>query len=95
MGNKKKLDLHVFVCTNKKESGNCCANRGSEKMRNDLKALCKDPSYHGRVRVNASGCLGRCEEGIAAVFYPEGKWFENLTSDSAPEIFEEMKKRLS
>lgn len=31
------------------------------------------------VRVNASGCLGHCEEGITAVMYPQGEWKLNLT----------------
>lgn len=26
------------------------------------------------VRINKSGCLGKCEEGPACVVYPEGNW---------------------
>jgi len=28
----------------------------------------------GNVRINAAGCLGRCEQGPAIVVYPEGTW---------------------
>ena len=82
MSDGKNLEAHLFICTNKKEKGACCADKGSIELRNQLKEICQDESrgWHGRVRVNASGCLGRCADGIAAVLYPKTEWFTKLTN---------------
>jgi hypothetical protein len=51
-------------------------------LRAELKRFAKEQGWGARVRVNASGCLGRCEEGIAAVLYPQSEWFTELTPES-------------
>tara|TARA_B100001113_G_scaffold175191_1_gene143564 strand:+ start:16152 stop:16379 length:228 start_codon:yes stop_codon:yes gene_type:complete len=33
------------------------------------------------VRINKSGCLNRCEEGIACVIYPQGIWYKISDND--------------
>jgi (2Fe-2S) ferredoxin len=80
MSNSHKLDAHVFICTNKKELGQSCQNSGSMELREKIKKYCQaeESGLHGKVRINTAGCLGRCEKGIAAVIYPQGKWLENL-----------------
>jgi len=85
MSDGKNLETHLFICTNLKEKGESCSARGSVELRESVKALCQDPArgWHGRVRVNASGCLGRCAEGITAVLYPQAHWVGNLTPGSA------------
>lgn len=92
----KKLEAHLFVCTNKRSKGSCCADRGGEELRDELKDRVKKqhPEWKGRVRINASGCLGHCDEGITAVLYPEGNWFTELTPDSAPDLEKELSKLL-
>jgi (2Fe-2S) ferredoxin len=78
----KKYDAHLFICTNEKQGKPCCAAKSASELRDQLKKISKDPSrgWEGRVRVNNSGCLDRCQEGIAAVLYPQGEWFTNLKS---------------
>lgn len=74
------ISTHVFVCTNKKTAGACCADRGGEKLRDDLKEwLRSQPEISGRVRINASGCLGKCAQGIATVIYPQKEWLVEIT----------------
>jgi (2Fe-2S) ferredoxin len=46
------------------------------------------------VRVNAAGCLGQCEQGIAAVLYPKGEWFLNLMPGDAPLLVSAVEKAL-
>jgi (2Fe-2S) ferredoxin len=87
MSDGRNLEAHLFVCTNHREGGKkSCAGSGSVELRNELKQLCQSESkgWHGRVRVNTAGCLGRCEEGIVAVLYPKGEWLTELTTQSAP-----------
>ena len=64
------------------------------KLRDTLKELCKkDPDLKKcEHRINASGCLGHCQEGITAVLYPEGKWFTGLKEDDAETLLKELKK---
>jgi (2Fe-2S) ferredoxin len=71
---------HLFICTNKKDGKTCCADKGAEALRGRLKDWAKK-ELGPSVRVNASGCLDRCEEGIVAVLYPESLWLTKLTSN--------------
>lgn len=93
---KKGLEAHLFICTFQRESGECCGAKGSQTLRDAAKAMAKDPArgWGKRVRVNASGCLGRCEEGITAVLYPQGEWMVGLSSDSLPEIEQALSRAL-
>lgn len=78
-----RLEAHLFVCTNTKATGESCGAKNSAALRDHLKdwAAKTHPEWRGRVRVNASGCLGHCARGIAAVIYPEGRWFTELKCD--------------
>lgn len=42
----------------------------------------------GKVRVNNSGCLDRCEDGPCIVVYPEGVWYTYLDTSDLDEIIE-------
>ena len=41
-----------------------------------------------RVRINASGCLDRCEHGPVMVIYPEGVWYSCKTRSDVDEVIE-------
>ena len=38
------------------------------------------------IRVNAAGCLDRCELGCTMVIYPEGVWYTYASEDDIDEI---------
>jgi (2Fe-2S) ferredoxin len=87
---KGLLSSHLFVCTNTRADKASCGGLGSVKLREQLKADLKaNPACKG-MRVNSAGCLGRCEEGIVAVMYPQGKWFVDIKAKD----FEELKKQV-
>ncbi|MCO5142172.1 MAG: (2Fe-2S) ferredoxin domain-containing protein [Oligoflexia bacterium] len=87
---KKEIHTHLFICTNDKGAGKqSCGQKQSVNMRAELKTMCRD--LEG-VRINAAGCLGRCEVGIAAVLYPEGKWFENLETNDIQKLYSEVQE---
>ncbi len=68
---------HVFVCCNRRPDGHprgSCAAKGSEKLRDYMKARAKEMGLRG-VRVNTAMCLDRCELGPCLVIYPEGVWY--------------------
>lgn len=78
---------HLFVCTNSPDNPKKCGSRGSEEMRRRVKEACSQ-KYGRDVRVNASGCLGFCERGIAAVAYPAGEWLLDLTSNDDQKLLD-------
>ncbi len=81
---------HVFCCTNTRPAGHprgCCTEKGSEKLRNYMKARVKELGLDD-VRVNAAGCLDRCELGPSMVIYPEGVWYSYRTTADLDEILE-------
>jgi (2Fe-2S) ferredoxin len=39
-------------------------------------------------RVNAAGCLDRCELGPTMVIYPEGVWYACKTKEDVDEVLE-------
>ena len=91
----KEYDAHLFICTNLKGPGPdgqpraSCAAKGSEKLRESVKSAAAKRFAGQSFRVNASGCLGACEEGIAAVCFggaAGGQWQTKL--DNTPESAE-------
>ena len=71
------FDAHLFVCTNRRPDGHrrgSCAARGSEKLRDYMKARAKELGI-ANIRVNSAGCLDRCELGPCLVIYSEGVWY--------------------
>jgi (2Fe-2S) ferredoxin len=79
---------HVFVCTNERPAGHprgCCKAKGSEKLRDYMKARAKELGLKD-VRINSAGCLDRCELGPTMVIYPEGIWYSPKTAADVDEI---------
>lgn len=83
-----KLDFHFLICTNARENGNDCASKNSVKMLEDLKLWAKTQNFPKKIRINKSGCLDRCSEGVVCAAYPSGDWIVN----SSVNDLEEMKK---
>jgi (2Fe-2S) ferredoxin len=79
---------HIFCCTNTRPPGHprgCCSEKGSEKLRNYMKARAKELGI-ADTRVNAAGCLDRCELGPTMVIYPEGVWYTYRDTADIDEI---------
>ncbi|MBI3892585.1 MAG: (2Fe-2S) ferredoxin domain-containing protein [Candidatus Wallbacteria bacterium] len=83
---------HVFVCTNQRPPGHpkgCCAEKGSEEVRDYLKAELHRRGLKTECRTNAAGCLDACEAGVSVVVYPEGVWYGGVTKADVDEIIEQ------
>lgn len=81
---------HVFCCTNTRPPGHargCCTEKGSEKLRNYMKVRAKELGLDG-IRINAAGCLDRCELGPTMVIYPEGVWYGYRSTADIDEILQ-------
>lgn len=86
--------FHVFCCTNQRPAGSdrgCCAAKSAEKLRNYMKARAKELGIE-QTRINASGCLDKCEAGPVLVVYPDGVWYRySSESDIDRILIEHMK----
>ena len=83
---------HVFFCTNQRSEGEaCCNNLGAGDMRTYAKDKVKalGARVPGKVRINAAGCLDRCEEGPVMVIYPEAVWYTYVDQEDIDEIIEQ------
>jgi (2Fe-2S) ferredoxin len=96
LGERRQTDpapyfsTHIFMCCNRRPEGHergCCASKGSEKIRDYMKARVKELGIKN-VRVNQAGCLDRCELGPCAVFYPEGVWYRLDSFAAVDEVLE-------
>jgi len=69
--------FHIFGCTNSRPEGHkrgSCAARNAIALRNYMKVRTKELGIDS-IRINAAGCLDRCELGPVMVVYPEGIWY--------------------
>ena len=83
---------HVFFCLNRRDAPEaCCACHNAEGMRAYAKKRVKELGIKGEggVRINASGCLDRCELGPCIVVYPEGTWYTYVDEKDIDEIIDE------
>lgn len=82
---------HIFFCVNQREGGAaCCANRGSQEVRDHAKARIRalGLSGKGKVRVNNAGCLDHCARGPVIVVYPQGIWYTYQSKADVDEIID-------
>ncbi len=80
--------LHLFVCTNRRDGDKkSCGASGTDDLRGWMKDRVKELKIEG-VRINSSGCLGRCDEGPLAVIYPDEVWYRLSNRDDAEAIIQ-------
>src|SRR3546814_12826686 len=84
---------HVFFCCNRRPPGErtCCADKGADRVRDYAKQRVKalGLSGPGKVRINQSGCLDRCEEGPCVVVYQAGVWSTYVDEEDVDEMVEQ------
>ncbi len=84
---------HIFFCTNDRGADSerpSCNRCESAKMREYAKQRMKEMGLTGagKVRVNTSGCLDRCEEGPVCVVYPEAVWYTYVDESDIDDIID-------
>ena len=68
---------HVFICGHQRPEGSprgCCSEKDSLEVMQRLKQMARQAGLDD-LRVQKSGCLDFCENGISCVVYPEGIWY--------------------
>jgi (2Fe-2S) ferredoxin len=78
---------HMFICCNEREGNICCNQHGASAMLDYAKDKAKSLGLDKNgVRINKSGCLGRCDQGPVAVVYPEGTWYTFIDQSDIDDI---------
>jgi (2Fe-2S) ferredoxin len=71
--------MHAFICGHTRPENSprgCCSEKNAVRERGI-----------DDVRVQKSGCLDFCENGISCVVYPQGEWF-TLTPEAIPDMLD-------
>jgi len=85
------FEFHVFVCCNKRADNHTrgsCGSRGAEAIRDYLKKRVRQLGLP-KARINAAGCMDRCELGPVVVVYPQGIWYSIPDVVAAEEFLQE------
>jgi (2Fe-2S) ferredoxin len=89
------FEFHMLICTNERKVGENCFAKGAPKLIEELKPWLKaelekrnkaGTTKITSARINKSGCLGRCGEGIACVAYPKGEWLTDVNVEEVEKI---------
>ena len=84
---------HMFICAHERgpeAKRPCCLTRGGMDLMKRLKNAAKQEGLSG-VRVQKSGCLDFCENGISCVVYPEGVWYTLTGEENIPDLLEHIR----
>lgn len=76
------LEKHVFIC-----DGICCVRKGDAHeviaaFREELKAT----GMAAKIKVSEVRCMSRCADAGSMVVYPEGVWYQGVSTDDVSEI---------
>ncbi len=91
MSDSPYFTQHVFICMNQREDGRpCCGAHDALAAQKHAKKRLKqlDLNGPGKIRVNQSGCLDRCEEGPVLVIYPQGTWYTYVDISDIDDIID-------
>ena len=87
------FDMHVFICGHSRPEDavrpNCCS-KNSLGILTELKKKVRESGVKG-IRVQKSGCLDFCENGISCVVYPEGTWYSLSGEENIPDLLHHLK----
>tara|TARA_B100000427_G_scaffold268337_1_gene234288 strand:+ start:602 stop:871 length:270 start_codon:yes stop_codon:yes gene_type:complete len=82
---------HVFVCENIRDSSGrkSCGKIGTS-IRMNLKREIVSRKLNKEIRINRSGCLGKCSQGPCLVIYPQGDWHFNTKVEECEKIIDQL-----
>lgn len=83
---------HIFICTNERSEGDCCAARGSLELLKSIKHELRERGldHEGGIMANKSGCFGLCSQGPNAVVYPRGSWHQVRSAQDVTALIDEL-----
>lgn len=75
--------VHIFICTNQKSEGKCCANNNANETFEYFKKTLADNSsklnQNFKYKAVKTSCLGRCSLGPNIYISPDNVWYNYST----------------
>ena len=87
-------DMHIFFCSHERAEGHergDCKSKSSLELMTKLKRRAREHNLE-RVRVQKSGCLNYCEQGVSCVVYPQGVWYSVKNEEDLEKIWNHLTK---
>lgn len=89
--------LEVFICNHKRDNQEDCFHKGGKELTDTIKKWSKE-KFGKEVKIFRSGCIGKCDNGIAALCYPNKEFIIDLTKADEEELkkyIEEQQKKIT
>jgi len=81
------FEVQIFVCTNDQKGDKpSCGDHQGEAVFKELRRIAKEKGLHPRIRVSQAKCLGKCNEGVNIMTYPEKEWYSHVTLDDIDQL---------
>lgn len=91
---KMKSRIEIFICNHKRENTEDCFHKGGKDLTDVVKKWAKG-NYPNDVKVYRSGCLGKCEDGIAICTYPQKDFLLDVKKEDVKEVKDYIKNLIS
>ncbi|NUM53638.1 MAG: (2Fe-2S) ferredoxin domain-containing protein [Candidatus Hydrogenedentes bacterium] len=94
--NELPYEKIIFVCTNRRDPGEriSCAYGGGCDLRDALKERVKARGLKPAVRVSASGCMDKCEDGPNIMIFPDNIWLSGVEEEDIEPILDAVVRSL-
>lgn len=84
-----KPALQVFVCTNERTEGDCCASVQGMEIFRALKTWVREQGLTKDIWITRTGCMTFCNPiGTTVVIHPQNLWFTKVGMGDVPELQE-------
>lgn len=91
---KMKSQIEIYICNHKRDNCADCFHKGGKEITDKIKAWAKE-KFPGEVKIYRSGCLGKCEDGVAITTYPNKDFLLEVSQDDIESIKEYIKNQYS
>ena len=82
-------EKQIFVCVNNKEGKEpSCGDHQGEVVFRQLREIAKARGLHPRIRVAQAKCLGKCNQGVTIMVYPDNVWYSGVRIEDIPALAE-------
>lgn len=82
-------EKNIFVCTNDCQGEKpSCGDHQGEMVFKELRRIAKERGHHPRIRVAQAKCLGKCNQGVNIMIFPDNKWYSGVTIDDVEQLAE-------
>jgi (2Fe-2S) ferredoxin len=81
-------DVFIFICANRRSSGVHCGSDEFDAAFESIRRLLNrfKPQLKHKIKLNKSGCLGKCGSGPNLVIFPDNIWYRFTSLSDLEEV---------